>query len=189
MRRLSHILSFLTVALFLLLTGSVAKADLVDPKILEGGGGSCTTTPIQETSLTQVFNGLQTGCINDFQNQITSGGGSGDDQEEGITIHTLVVTVGGGPFSLTCELGPNLPAPLAGTPFQSGPSSCTFFGDSIKHSGIVGLFFDTNFGTTVNVTVGASQNINTPEPATLLLLGTGLTALAAIRKRLKAADI
>ena len=106
MRRFSHILSFLAVALFLLLVGNVAKANGVDPQIILDGSGSCATTqanPLQETSLTQAFTGLQTGCANDFQNQIPSGDGF-------MTLDTLVVNVTS-PFTgqITCALGPNSP--------------------------------------------------------------------------------
>ncbi len=164
MRRFSHILSFLAVALFLLLVGNVAKANGVDPQIILDGSGSCATTqanPLQETSLTQAFTGLQTGCANDFQNQIPSGDGF-------MTLDTLVVNVTS-PFTgqITCALGPNSPLNSA-TPNGSSPTSCTFFDATV----------DFVLAQTV-----------VPEPASLLLLGTGLAALAANRKKLKAASI
>ncbi len=182
MRRFSHILSFLAVALFLLLVGNVAKANGVDPSIGLGPGGSCTTSPFQETSFTQAFTGLQTGCINDFQNQITS-------DDVGQTLDTLVVNVTSAfTGQITCVLLEGAPLNSA-TPNGSSPTSCTFsdqtFLTSITPGQTYGLTFDTNFGPTVDIVL--AQTVITPEPATLLLLGSGLAALAANRKRLKSA--
>jgi hypothetical protein len=180
MRRFSHILSFLAVALLLLCAGSVTKADGTDPVVGLGGGGTCAgTTTFSENSLTQAFSGLQTGCINDFQNNINDGT---------VTLDTLVVNVMS-PFSgqITCALLAGAPLNSA-TPNGSSPTSCTFFDAttilSIRPGQIYGLTFDTHFGAKVDIVLAQSV---IPEPATLLLFGTGIAALAANRKRLSAA--
>ncbi len=181
MRRSSHILSFLAVALFLLCVGSITKANAVDPQVGLGGSGTCPgTTTFSENSFTQAFTGLRTGCINDFQNNINDGT---------VTLDTLVVNITSA-FSgqITCALLAGAPLNST-TPNGSSPTSCTFFDAtllfSIAPGQIYGLTFDTNFGPTVDIVL--AQTV-IPEPATLLLLGTGLAALAANRKRLKAAQ-
>jgi hypothetical protein len=199
MKRLSYFLGLLTFALCLL-TGSVVKADVVDPKVKLGPTGTCANTPtFQETSLTQVFTGLQTGCINDFQNEIGSG----------VTLEKIVINITSHfAGTISCELLPG--SPFNGvTPNGSSATSCTFFekalgfakfdDDSektedgsceedcggIKHGGKFGLTFDPNFGPTVDIAI--SQQVFAPEPATLLLLGTGFMAFLANKKRSKSA--
>jgi PEP-CTERM motif len=176
MRRFSHIPSFLAFALFLLCVGSVAEATPIDPEVILDGGGSCPGTQLQ-TSLTQAFRGLQTGCTIDFRQLIG----------ESVILHTLVVNVTS-PFDgqISCINGES--SPLKGTPVVSSPRSCTF-SDPPTSPGSIGfdqtysLFFGTNFGPTVDIIL-AQEVI--PEPATLLLVGTGLLALVANRKRLNA---
>ena|SRR5438128_4438189 len=178
------------VLLVLLLMGFAAvaaKADgVVDPKITIGGGGSCEEQSL--TSLTQSFTGLTTGCMIDFQNNI-----SNDDS--GVTLFQIVVNITSA-FSgpLSCEVG-------EGSPFNnavvSSATSCTFsasFADDeffeeelsgLGPGGVFSLTFDTNFGPTVDTTL--SQNvITTPEPASALLLLSGAGALFAFRKRRQA---
>jgi hypothetical protein len=213
-KRLCYPLGFLAVALFILPAGNVVKADVVDPKISLGPTGSCASThnnPLQETSLTQSFMGLETGCINDFQNEIG----------RGVTLDRLVVNITS-PFTgpISCEVLTG--SPLNGvTPNGSSATSCTFFeitnnfssfghtsgfeenGDDsncedsgsensdsgsescggIGHGAIFGLTFDRNFGNFINITL--AQSVITPEPATLLLFGSGFTAFLANKKRLK----
>jgi hypothetical protein len=200
MKRSSYFLSFLTVALFLLSVGNVAKADgVVDPKIALGGGGTCPETPtFQVTEFTQAFTGLPTCGILDFQNEIKQDG-------EGVTLNMLVVNVTS-PFggAISCALAEGSPFNDF-TPDGSSPTSCTFFessnffsalsdsecedseecGNGIGPGGIFGLTFDPNFGKTVDIVL--SQSVITPEPTTLLLFGTGLVAFVANKKRLKAA--
>ena|ERR1700676_127761 len=176
------------VALLSLSVGSAVKADVVDPKIALGPTGSCASTennPLQETSLTQSFTGLQTGCINDFQDEIG----------REVTLHKLVVNITS-PFTGTISCALTLPAPL--NDFKvSSPTSCTFFerkpdgsecGDSDECGGIgqgtiYGLSFDKNFGDTVDITL--AQKVMTPEPTTLLLFGSGFVTFLANKKRLK----
>lgn len=184
-------MKFARLLIILLVVGFAAvaaKADVVDPKITIGGGGSCDAQSL--TSLTQSFSGLTTGCLIDFTNNV-----SNDDEEEGITLFQIVVNVTSafeGPLS--CEVG-------EGSPFNNGfvssATSCTFnsivpdfFFNELITSGLgpgktFSLTFDTNFGSTVDVTL-AQEVINTPEPASALLLLTGAGALFALRKRRQA---
>src|SRR5579864_1156644 len=176
MKRWSYFLGFLAVALLLLSAGSVAKADgPLDPKVGLGPSGSCSEN--DQTSFTQSFTGLALGCVNDFTNNITQ-------DDEGVTLFQLVVTIAGGPFDLTCEALDG--APLQGRAFQSSPNSCTFqASDAITPGLTYGLTFDPAFLSPVDITL--SQQVITPEPATLLLFGTGLMAYVANKKRLKIA--
>jgi hypothetical protein len=76
MRRFSHILSFLAVALFLLLAGNVAKADSVDPVIgVKGCTSGCTnpwtgsvtlTIPVGVTDFTSPSFDIASGTITSF---------------------------------------------------------------------------------------------------------------------------
>jgi hypothetical protein len=170
---------FLVVAAILALActvmGGVTQAQtLVDPKIVLGGTGSCAEKSI--TSETQSFEAIPTDCQVDFTNNINSDGG-------GQTLFSLVVTVAGGPFLLTCDTTEE--SPLQGPSFQAGPNSCVFTeapNDAIDAFLTFSLTFDPAFGSTVDVTLS-----QTPEPATLVLVGTGLTAVVANKKRAKAA--
>lgn len=174
----SYVLGFLAVALLLLSAGSLVKADgLLDPKVGLGPSGSCSEN--SQTSFTQSFPGLETDCVNDFTNNIPQDDG-------GVTLFQLVVTIAGGPFDLTCETLEG--APLLGPAFQSSPNSCTFQEtqfDAITPGSTYGLTFDPAFGSTVDITL--SQQVITPEPATLLLFGTGIMAYVANKKRPKVA--
>jgi PEP-CTERM motif len=198
MKRSSCFLRVLTVALFLLLAGGVAKADPIDPKILLGGGGSCTNQ--NQVSLTQSFT-VDANCINDFKNLVTAGG-------HGVTLDSLVVTVSGGPFVITCGLNPGaaLTAPPIQTPtgcifsipksegcdesdcqtagFESTHLSCEESDDcqttGIGPGQVYGLSLDDNnpLPHTYSITVSSI-----PEPASIVLIGTGLAALVARRKK------
>lgn len=177
----TRILVCLVAVLCMSLAAGVARADgVVDPKITLGGGGSCAQ--FSQNSLTQSFTGLPTGCQIDFTNNI------GFEDEEGITLHTLVVNVTS-PFDgpLSCELGEG--APLSGDPAVSSPTSCTFSDPITELASITpgltySLLFDTNFGDFVDITLSQTV-ISAPEPSSLLLLGSGLAALLWTRKRRK----
>ena len=163
------------LAVAIAVTGGVAQAQsLVDPKIVMGGTGSCAQESM--TSETQSFESIPTGCLVDFTNNINS-------QTGGETLFSLVVTVAGGPFLLTCQATDE--APLQGPAFQAGPNSCVFTeapDDAIDAFLTFSLTFDQAFGSTVDVTLS-----QTPEPASVILVGTGLMAVLANKRRAKAA--
>jgi PEP-CTERM motif-containing protein len=217
MKRPSYFLAFLTVALFFLSVGNIVKADVVDPKIGGGGGGSCFS--IDETSANQELTITNFNCVIDFNNFI------------GSPISSVKVTVNPQDFTgaLSCFIdkfqgdGGTFSLPPFGN--ASGTSnSCTFSGpfeetgnvedesgadeSGAEGSGQVapGKYYGLQFGylataaspdetfrkcdaqgnckplTSLNITLTATT---VPEPGTMILLGTGLAALAARKKRLK----
>jgi PEP-CTERM motif len=177
-----RMLRFYLPACLLLIGASTALADgAPDPKITLGGGGSCQS--FSETSLTQTFTGVETGCAVDFTNNIPS-------DDVGVTLDILVVNVLT-PFSnaLSCALGDG--APL-NTATVSSPTSCTFQDVSeifsITPGSKYSLTFEAGTGFPSFLDITLSPNvITTPEPATMLLLGTGLVVLSLGRKRVKVA--
>jgi hypothetical protein len=209
MRRFSHILSFLAVALFLLFAGSAAKADTADPRTGTGGGGSCLSLGLGSAS--QTFSGdsaLPTECIIDFTNN--TGG----------TITSLTVTIltpffGESAGSLSCavyanELGFGSPAPF-NTATKTANNACTFNGLTVDQTNnqivpdawdpgtvlglengvqadILGHFLtpcnDTGVGCAILTQLDVRLDATVPEPGTMVLVGTGLVALVG-RKKLK----
>ncbi|MGB2679009.1 MAG: PEP-CTERM sorting domain-containing protein [Candidatus Acidiferrum sp.] len=178
-------------ACLLLVGANIALAQgSTDPKIVMGGGGSCQS--FDETSLTQTFTNVETGCVVDFTNQIKSG----ESEVPNVILDLLVVNVDT-PFTgaLSCALGAG--APLLGTPTVSSPTSCTFQDPpqeilSIDPGTTYSLSFVNpnaiggGFPAFIDITL-AQTVIPTPEPATILLLGVGVAVLFAGRKRLKVA--
>jgi hypothetical protein len=213
MKRFSHILSFLAVALFVLSTGSVAKANSVDPQVGLGGDPATCEFAVTESSTSQMVNNAPTGCIFDVTNAIP-----------GATLTSVTITIlsdffGKGTSNLTChvyanEAGFGSPSPFSiGTPNADG-TACTFSGPPVSNTGII-LLSSTlvppptggvNPGGSYGVELGSGNSpfldptgqfvlgslnlmlsATVPEPGTLLLLGTGLAAIIANKKRLKTA--
>ena len=180
---------FLPVGL-LLIGASAAFADgsTPDPKVVMGGGGSCQS--FSEDSLTQSFEGVMTGCVVDFTNNITS-------DDEGVTLEMLVVNIDT-PFSgaLSCGLGSG--SPLTGTPVVSSPTSCTFQDPTELYSIYPGTTYSLSFINPnavgggfppfIDITL-AQAVIPAPEPATILLLGIGVVLLLAGSKKFKDAGL
>jgi hypothetical protein len=214
MRQFSHFLGFLAVALFLLSVGSVAKADAVDPQVGLGGSGSCFT--INQTSTSQTQEGAPTGCIIDITNSIPGATLTsvtitiltpflGEGLPGNLTCQVYANQSGFGspsPFSI-------------GTPNAAG-DACTFTGPPVNDTnppitsvlaavlppptggvgpnGVYGVelgsgglpFRDPTTGSVLS-SLNIRLSATVPEPGTMLLLGTGLVALIASKKRLKAA--
>jgi hypothetical protein len=194
MRKMSYI--FVLGAL-LVLSGSAAKADVVpndDPRIGGGGTGSCAAGSVDLMSATQSFSipaadlYPPTGpCIVDFTN------------ETGGTLTFVTVAVGTAfAGTLTCGLDAGSPFTSFLEPPATAPNTCTFLGASIPDEGAFGLTFGSTFhpfcapGSTV--TNGVCSNplrsldgtaSTTPEPASMVLIGTGLAALVTRRKKLR----
>jgi hypothetical protein len=196
MRRLSHILSFLVVALFLLLAGNVAKANTVDPKIVLGPTGStifpnqtdCAPSEIGSCFLPVDSTGFG---IADITNNV------------GATIISDTVTIpflsffnrDSTPPVLTCATDSETAPGWTGVTSPDG-QSCIFTGGIITSGHQYGLDFlgfcpapgcntDPNNPTVVRFDL-AWTTAPVPEPGTIVLLGSGLiAAFGASRKRLK----
>jgi hypothetical protein len=148
-----------------------------------GGGGSCQS--FSEDSLTQSFDGVMTGCVVDFTDNITN--------NDGAALEMLVVNIDT-PFSgaLSCGLGAG--SPLTGTPVVSSPTSCTFEDPTELYSIYPGTTYSLTFVNPnavgggfpplIDITL-AQAVIPAPEPATILLLGIGVVLLLAGSKKFK----
>lgn len=191
MRRFSHIPSFLAVALLLLWCGSATRADgiPIDPDVGLEGTGSNPCSGSEGGACTQ--NNCFFGC-----RVLLDGTGSGiadilNDSGFNIVSNTINL-FGSFDHPLNCLFSETFNMSASG---GGSTNSCTWSIDS-STGGIPGgisygfHFFNFTFN---NIPLSSlSFNIRsqpgtvpTPEPPSLVLLGTGLAVLAAGRKVLK----
>jgi len=189
------IVRLLILALAVLVFSGVALADTFDPKIVLGPTGStiypnqtdCAPSNIGSCFLPVDSTGFG---IADITNNV------------GATIISDTVTI---PFLAFFNRDSTPPVLSCATDSETAPgwtgtavgNSCVFTGGTIASGVQYGLTFlgfcptpacstDPNSPTTVQFDL-AWTTAPVPEPGTLILLGTGLAAVAASRKRLKGA--
>jgi len=187
MKKLSYLFVLFTL---IILSASTTKADALDPLIGGGGTGTCPGSAVVDlmspTQMVTITSGeVNLGCIVDFLN------------DTGAPLTSLVVTVDT-PFSqvLGCFILPGA------SPFSVASPSIPIITDSCTFSGGDGVPNGTKFGLEFGIpghpfclddpTTGLCQPLSsldvtlhpTPEPASITLIGTGLAALVARRKKL-----
>jgi PEP-CTERM motif len=171
--------------MMIMLFASSTRADVADPRI-GGGDGSCASFSLgsltqQNTIPTSALYAPSGPCIVDFVNNTDP------------TITSVTVTVDT-PFdgTLSCYI---IPGPSHFTlATLIGPNSCEFSGGSVP----VGDLFGFQFGDAVHPFCAPGSTVANciqltglditlhanPEPATITLIGTGLAALVARKKKL-----
>ena len=181
MKKLSYGFVF---ALLIMLFASSTRADVADPRIGAGGTGSCGSVDLTSVTSSFTLSASELGCIVDFTN----------DTPGPITM--LEVDVNPALFSgaLTCGLDAGSPFSSFEQPPTTAAGTCLFLGANIP----MGSMFGLSFGSTIhpfcldNPTTGVCEKLqnlpvtvaSTPEPASLALIGTGLAAWLARRKKL-----
>jgi len=188
MRKLSYI--FILGAL-LVLSASAARADVVpldDPRIGGGGGGSCAVVDLfssgQALTVTAAELYPPSGpCVVDIVNMT-----GGPLSSFTIRVNTAFS------LALNCFIDSSQTASPFSVATTSAPNACTFSGGTLAEEGILGLRFGNPDGSHPFCLIdstgackdlpGLDTTLAAPEPASLVLIGTGLVALLARRKRL-----
>jgi len=195
MRRFSHVLSFLAVALFLLLAGSVAKANTIDPAIGVQGNGTGST--LWTGSLVVVFQPTTAGVTCDTSGMcnyntptsnpffIETGSITSFEYSFNQSQNTGFSTAAGNQFPiLFIQNDVNTANPIA---FLSGgtilPSSPILFLATTSNT-IVGDFLLASDGVVQGTIETITSNVApAPEPGTIILLASGLGAFGLRRLR------
>ncbi len=182
---------FLLLALVVLAV-SVAKADTIDPTVIIRQVDP-VPVPITDPNGTIPLSFSATANVFAFQN------------DTGTLLYSLSLTLFGFPQGLDFNFGTNpgdgIFSSFSKTINQDGSQTLLFFGIDDLHTGLLpstGCNLDSDGdaddfcgpvytieldGIPANDFVFGTATVSTPEPATLLLLSTGLVGLAAFRKR------
>jgi hypothetical protein len=182
---------FLLLAL-VVLAASVAKADGIDPTVIIR---QVDPPPVQITDPNGTIPLSFSASANVF----------GFQNDTGTLLYSLSLTLFGFPQGLDFNFGDNpgdgIFSSFSKTLNQNGSQTLLFFGIDDSHTGLLpstGCNLDSDGdaddfcgpvytieidGIPVNDFVFGTATVSTPEPATLLLLSTGLVGLAAFRKR------
>ena len=167
-------------------------------------GGSCSSS-LQNSSefsaLIELDSGISLGADQDFSTALITPGceftdtvfsstcnysGSNTSKpsvvtfSDTITGSNLALFVGSGSFNVTPALGLGGPFTAFVPSIEGAP-----FNDYLFNEGIIpeGLSATTDWGGTIEVVYTFQQNGAVPEPATLLLFGTGLAGLGLLRRK------
>jgi PEP-CTERM motif-containing protein len=182
---------FVLLALVVLAV-SVAKADTIDPTVIIRQVDP-VPVPITDPNGTIPLSFSATANVFAFQN------------DTGTLLYSLSLTLFGFPQGLDFNFGTNpgdgIFSSFAKTVNQDGSQSLLFFGIDDSHTGLLpstgcnlesdgdaddfcGPVYTIEIdGIPANDFVFGTATVSTPEPATLLLLSTGLVGLAAFRRR------